>query len=179
MGLEVGRKARAVRSFGGRGLLHFITLFVHIFACLATFLFSKRSLPTSLAFSLLTVLWCWKLFPHTRQTMLKIVFKHNPFKCSLLDSVARLSAKKRAKEVYTLVYGWQASMRFKRKWWESKLNVCVSNYKRAKAAYFSRLISNNKHNPRILFDTVAKLKTVGCSPFMAHDCYYFLQKNTK
>ena len=53
---------------------------------------------------------------------------------------------------------------------------CLLQYKRALSAateaYFSPLISNNKHSPRFLFDTVAKFTkrqpSISCSPIMAH-----------
>lgn len=55
----------------------------------------------------------------------------------------------------------------------------VLNYKRALSApivaYFSPLISNNKHNSRFVFDTVAKLSqtqpSVSCSPFTFSYCF--------
>uniref|UniRef100_A0A667Z0D5 Reverse transcriptase domain-containing protein n=1 Tax=Myripristis murdjan TaxID=586833 RepID=A0A667Z0D5_9TELE len=93
---------------------------------------------------------------------------------SLLDTVAPLSTRpsrlKRStpwfnEEIRALK---QACRRLERQWRKSKLVVfylswhdSLLKYKRAlavaKAAYFSRLIATNKHNPRFLFETVAKL----------------------
>ena len=71
-----------------------------------------------------------------------------------------------------------------RAWRKSKLDVfylawcdSVLNYKcalnTARTAHFSGLINNNKHNPRFLFHTVAKLtqkpQSVSCAPFKAND----------
>ena len=109
---------------------------------------------------------------------------------NLLDSVAPLTTKTRRSQRSTPWFNdetralKQACRRSERKWRKSKLEVnylpwheCVLIYKRAlsaaKTAYFSRLISNNKHNPRFLFDTVAKLTqkqpTTNSSSFTAHD----------
>uniref|UniRef100_A0A671US71 Reverse transcriptase domain-containing protein n=1 Tax=Sparus aurata TaxID=8175 RepID=A0A671US71_SPAAU len=78
----------------------------------------------------------------------------------------------------------QACRKMERAWRKSKLEVfylawhdSVLNYKRAlntaRTAYFSSLINNNKHNPRFLFNTVAKLtqkpQSVSCAPFDAND----------
>ncbi len=54
-------------------------------------------------------------------------------------------------------------------WLESALT-----YMHVLSAAKAALISN-KHNPRFLFETVAKLTqpSVSCSPFMAHDFFDF------
>ena len=77
-----------------------------------------------------------------------------------------------------------ACRKMERAWRKSKLDIfylawcdSVLNYKRAlnsaRTAYFSGLINNNKHNPRFLFNTVAKLtqkpQSVSCAPFNAND----------
>ena len=78
----------------------------------------------------------------------------------------------------------QAWRKLEQAWCKSKLHVfyldcrdSVLNYKRAlntvRTAYFSGLIKNNKHNPRSLFNTVAKLtqkpQSMSCAPFNAND----------
>ncbi|WP_141663724.1 hypothetical protein, partial [Candidatus Ichthyocystis sparus] len=109
---------------------------------------------------------------------------------SLLDSVAPVSTRTRRPKKST---PWftdetrdlkQACRKMERAWRKSKLEVfhlawhdSVLNYKRAlntaRTAYFSSLINNNKHNPRFLFNTVAKLtqkpQSVSCAPFNAND----------
>ncbi len=117
---------------------------------------------------------------------------------TLQDSVAPLTTKRKENEKRKSAPWFtektcalqQACRRLKRKCCKSKLEVfyltwhnSVLNYKRAlssaKTAYFSCLISNNKHNhnPRFLFGTVAKLTqkqpSVSCSPFLAHDLLDF------
>ncbi|KAF7686216.1 hypothetical protein HF521_015578, partial [Silurus meridionalis] len=62
----------------------------------------------------------------------------------------------------------QTTPKLERKWRQTKLTVfqiawkeSLLNYRKslsaARSAYFSTLIENNKHNPRFLFSTVAKL----------------------
>uniref|UniRef100_A0A4W6D5N5 Reverse transcriptase domain-containing protein n=1 Tax=Lates calcarifer TaxID=8187 RepID=A0A4W6D5N5_LATCA len=107
---------------------------------------------------------------------------------SLLDSVAPLTTKIKQPKRST---PWftddtralkQACRKLQRKWCKSKSEALylqwhqgVLEYKRAlstaRAAYFSNLINSNKHNPRFLSDTVAKLTKKqpppSCSPFTA------------
>uniref|UniRef100_A0A4W6F8H6 Reverse transcriptase domain-containing protein n=1 Tax=Lates calcarifer TaxID=8187 RepID=A0A4W6F8H6_LATCA len=107
---------------------------------------------------------------------------------SLLDSVAPLTTKIKQPKRST---PWftddtralkQACRKLERKWRKSKSEALylqwhqgVLEYKRAlstaRAAYFSNLINSNKHNPRFLSDTVAKLtkkqQAPSCSPFTA------------
>ena len=100
---------------------------------------------------------------------------------TLLDSVAPISTKTKRS---TRTTPWftdetrglkKSCRRLERKWRKSKLEAdqllwrdSVLLYRRAltaaKSAYYSRLISSNKHNPRFLFDTVAKLTKKAPSP---------------
>lgn len=190
-GLDVS--ALKVASVSSAVSDHFLITFEVSLACpyfSDTTVFTSRHLNLAITTTLLDKLpSVLAPFATATKSVDSLTNESNSALVSLLDSVAPVSTRTRRPKKSTPWFTEetrdlkQACKKMERAWRKSKLNVfylawhdSVLNYKRAlntaRTAYFSSLINKNKHNPRFLFNTVAKLtqkpQSVSCAAFHAN-----------